>query len=382
MASSSRRSLSVRLVLFALCSSCAAITTQPHVYGAMHARPRMPACSLSLLDRFDLPEMKSAADLQKVASPVAFGLSYFAVELSFFSVALPIGYVAWHAATGEWLQPLLLLQDGGNEDKARLLGLVASYIVLLKTLFPLRLGATLLLTPRISRLTNDTGNLLGGVPLLSSARTERRRRALKDELRELACSSRGGLDSFSTSDQQRFDETVAELSTICPTIDPASSQAFTGTWNCLWTSEEEVRLACFRIAACELIRKRPIGRQALQYRSLCVAQINVLVRNGLFGLPWERTYQTVDVASGSLENVIEFAEGGYLRVGSTLAPDAQVGRRFNFSFERCTLCWRGIELPLPPVGRGWGELLYIDEELRVQRDVRGALLVAQRQDQS
>ena len=40
--------------------------------------------------------------------------------------------------------------------------------------------------------------------------------------------------------------------------------------------------------------------------------------------------------------------------------------------------WRSLELPLPPVGRGWGDLLYLDDELRVQRDVRGDLLVATR----
>ena len=35
-----------------------------------------------------------------------------------------------------------------------------------------------------------------------------------------------------------------------------------------------------------------------------------------------------------------------------------------------------FEVPLPPVGRGWGELLYLDDEMRIQRDVRGDLLVA------
>ena len=33
-------------------------------------------------------------------------------------------------------------------------------------------------------------------------------------------------------------------------------------------------------------------------------------------------------------------------------------------------------MPLPPVGRGWGELLYLDDQLRIQRDVRGDTLVA------
>lgn len=42
---------------------------------------------------------------------IAGAISYTVVELSFFSIALPIGYFSWHASTDEWLQPLLLLQD-------------------------------------------------------------------------------------------------------------------------------------------------------------------------------------------------------------------------------------------------------------------------------
>eukprot|EP00965_Chrysotila_dentata_P239106 6202898-Pleurochrysis_carterae.AAC.4 len=73
--------------------------------------------------------------------------SYFVVEVTFFAIALPIGYVGYYAATGEWLSLLDCLQNG--EGRIRILGLLFSYVVLLKTLFPLRLGSTLLLTPRM-----------------------------------------------------------------------------------------------------------------------------------------------------------------------------------------------------------------------------------------
>ena len=46
------------------------------------------------------------------------------------------------------------------------------------------------------------------------------------------------------------------------------------------------------------------------------------------------------------------------------------------AFTECSVRWRGLQLPLPPVGRGWGELLYLDDEMRIQRDIRGDLLVA------
>ena len=51
-------------------------------------------------------------------------MSYTAVELTFFATALPLGYLFWHATTGEWLEPLLLLQEDGAEGKARLAGLL------------------------------------------------------------------------------------------------------------------------------------------------------------------------------------------------------------------------------------------------------------------
>ena len=49
---------------------------------------------------------------------IAGAISYTVVELSFFSIALPIGYFSWHASTGEWLQPLLLLQDVSDATHA------------------------------------------------------------------------------------------------------------------------------------------------------------------------------------------------------------------------------------------------------------------------
>ena len=81
---------------------------------------------------------------------LAGGISYFLVELSFFAIALPVGYIAYHASTGIWLDLTQLLTD--SEGKAQLLALLVAYIVLLKTFFPVRLGATLILTPHMQVL--------------------------------------------------------------------------------------------------------------------------------------------------------------------------------------------------------------------------------------
>jgi hypothetical protein len=279
---------------------------------------------------------------------IAGALSYTFVELSFFAIALPIGYFFWHASTGEWLKPLLLLQEDGVEGKARLLGLLLSYIVLLKSLFPVRLGSTILLTPVTRRVLDGIDEFR--VPSLSDLTASRtagdssRRAALKDEVRRLAAQARGGILPFDAADQQAFDETFAELVSLNPTEEPSRSPLFSGEWECLWTTEKE---------------------------------LNFAVEKGLLGLPWQRTYQTIDVAAGALENVIQF-EGGALRVASTIAPDAEDGARFDFAFERCQVAWRGIQVPLPPVGKGWGELLYLDDEMRIQLDIRGDIVIAER----
>ena len=78
----------------------------------------------------------------------------------------------------------------------------------------------------------------------------------------------------------------------------------------------------------------------------------------------------------ALTNTIDF-EGGFLRVGSSCAPEPS-GGRVNFAFESCDVRWRSVTLPLPPVGKGWGEVVYLDDDFRIQQDVRGDLLVATR----
>ena len=287
-------------------------------------------------------EPRTLLDFVKDAG-VAGAISYTVVELSFFTIALPIGYFSWHASTGEWLQPMLLLAEDGIEGKARLLGLLLSYIVLLKSLFPVRLGSTLLLTPYTKRAIDGMVSLpswrvAGGADAV-------RRRALKAELMELAAVSRGGIDPFDADEQARFDVIMAELPALNPTADPAQSALFTGEWECRWTTEKE---------------------------------LNFVVDKGLLGLPWRRTYQLIDIPAGTLENIIEFEGESYLRVGSTISPDREIGSRFNFAFDACALKWRDWTVPLPPVGKGWGELLYLDQDIRIQKDIRGDIVIATR----
>lgn len=143
------------LCVLALCPAVPSFATRamshrgsPVQKGASQARLPQP---LLLEEKSDpLAEVKAAG--------IAGILSYFCVEVTFFAIALPTGYFAWHWQTGEWLQPQLLLQSDSGDDKIRLVGLILSYVVLLKTLFPVRLGTTLLLTPVMKRILGDRGD--------------------------------------------------------------------------------------------------------------------------------------------------------------------------------------------------------------------------------
>jgi len=103
------------------------------------------------------------------------------------------------------------------------------------------------------------------------------------------------------------------------------------------------------------------------------------VNVGLFGDEWKRTYQIIDIPKGRLENYILFENDGCFSVGSTIEPDQEVESKFNFQFTEGNLAFKGwLNLPIPPIGSGWGELLYLDEDIRLQRDIRGDLILAQR----
>ena len=179
----------------------------------------------------------------------------------------------------------------------------------------------------------------------------RQRESLKAELLKLVETSSppgnfaGAFDR--KEDGTRFREIfLEELPALNPTPNPARSPLFSGEWECLWTSEKE---------------------------------LNFLAGAGLFGDDWKRTYQVIDVPQGRLNNYILFDNDGDLTVGSIIEPDPNEGSKFNIQFDEASLSWKGlVKLNIPPVGSGWGELLYLDQDLRLQRDIRGDLLLGQR----
>lgn len=302
-------------------------------------------------------EPKSLVGLLKDAG--AYGvLAYVLVIVVFYGVAGTLSDVTYHYLSGGgWVDPRKLFLEDGAEGKAETLALIVSFYLACKPLEPVKLGGALLLTPDVKRFVRQRPALMavgeamravvepvGGTFYQTVTPRWIKAALLKTELLALADKAKAGIVPLGPTDQSRFEEILLrELPALCPMAEPARSDLLTGEWELRWTDEKEVNFA---------------------------------VGKGLFGLPWMRTYQSIDVPGRRLVNVIEFEQGGELRVGSSIVPDPYDGTRFNFVFGECTLKWRDFCVPLPPVGRGWGELLYLDEEMRIQRDIRGDLLVA------
>ena len=86
--------------------------------------------------------------------------------------------------------------------------------------------------------------------------------------------------------------------------------------------------------------------------------------------------QIIDTAEGFLQNVITFPPASAFVVDSRIAPEGP--RRVNFQFSGAELRLPSRALRLPPFGKGWFDNVYIDETVRVSRDIRGDTLVCVR----
>eukprot|EP00752_Nemacystus_decipiens_P009091 g8117.t1 len=168
--------------------------------------------------------------------------------------------------------------------------------------------------------------------------------AAKEKLKErllmlVRCTERG----ISTSEEQRqdIDELIAALEPFNPNAKSVTSESLSALWVLEWTTEQEILF---------LMEK---------------------------GLPWKPSgpvQQEIDVNAKTLSNKMIFGDDSLFEVFSSIDPDPS-GPRVNFEFEACKLTYGGFTLPLPPVGKGWFESVYLDHDLRVTRDVRGDVTV-------
>lgn len=180
----------------------------------------------------------------------------------------------------------------------------------------------------------DTGALLKGfLNLKGDEGLIQRRKDLKDRLQE----------ECKNNDRQQIEEIIAELQQLTPTPNSASSKLLQRKWFLAWTTEKE---------------------------------INLFIDWNLSG----DIYQTID--GSVLENNIPFLKGGYLGVKGDLSAEAD-GIRTNFVFTEATLdLGRWGSFKIPPVGKGWFDTVYLDEELRVDTNSRNDILICRPMDDS
>ncbi|GLJ30413.1 hypothetical protein SUGI_0601910 [Cryptomeria japonica] len=114
-----------------------------------------------------------------------------------------------------------------------------------------------------------------------------------------------------------------------------------GTWRMMWTTEKE--------------------------------QLFIIEKAHLFGTQVGDILQVIDVNRSTLNNVITFPPSGSFVVDSTIQIVSS--QRVNFRFTSAVLQGANWKIPLPPFGQGWFETVYLDEKIRVAKDIRGDYLV-------
>jgi len=131
------------------------------------------------------------------------------------------------------------------------------------------------------------------------------------------------------------EEIISKLEPLSPTPSSASSPLLQKEWLLEWTTEKE---------------------------------INFFVDWGLSG----DITQTID--GNVLNNKIEFKRGGYLGVSGSAIPSQD--RRTDFQFQSATLDlakWGSYKVP--PVGQGWFDTVYLDDDIRVDCNSRKDILI-------
>ena len=88
-------------------------------------------------------------------------------------------------------------------------------------------------------------------------------------------------------------------------------------------------------------------------------------------------YQTINEKEKTLRNAVEFSGGNTFVVESEIEILDEM--KVNFTFLSAGLKFsNGFTLPVPPVGKGWFENIYVGERYRVARDSRGDTLIVER----
>jgi hypothetical protein len=122
-------------------------------------------------------------------------------------------------------------------------------------------------------------------------------------------------------------------------------------------------------AAAQLPRPGPAPRPAEQSAAPAAPQ--------KWGSAQAKSYQVIDAAAGTLENVVDLG-AGQLRAQATCAPLSD--ERTDVLIFSAATSLGGLKLPLPIRGTGFVDWLYLSDAVRITRGSKGSLFVHVKED--
>eukprot|EP00527_Entomoneis_sp_CCMP2396_P002146 CAMPEP_0198144740 /NCGR_PEP_ID=MMETSP1443-20131203/18270_1 /TAXON_ID=186043 /ORGANISM="Entomoneis sp., Strain CCMP2396" /LENGTH=240 /DNA_ID=CAMNT_0043808199 /DNA_START=25 /DNA_END=747 /DNA_ORIENTATION=+ len=177
---------------------------------------------------------------------------------------------------------------------------------------------------------NPFENAFGGERLLLDQDAEARKELKSEILRRCALPG-------SKNKRAQVEKTINELAQFSPVKESATSPLLQKEWKVIWTTEKEINLFLEKGWATEIL-------------------------------------QTLD--GSVLQNMIPFVKGGSLGVKGKIEADENNPIRTLFKFESAALDlakWGNYNLP--PVGQGWFDTVYLDDNLRVDLNSRNDILI-------
>lgn len=178
----------------------------------------------------------------------------------------------------------------------------------------------------------------------SSSKLTEIRLARDDLLGLIATEERGVKTQHDATKRAQILEAIETLGVPGREQTTTDADALSATWRMLWTTEKE--------------------------------QLFIIDKSPLFGTRAGEVLQVIDVQRGTLNNVITFPPSGSFVVDSTIEVVSK--QRVNFRFIGAALFVNGRRIAVPPFGKGWFESVYLDDSIRVAKDIRGDYLVVDR----
>ncbi|KAL7564829.1 hypothetical protein ACA910_021085 [Epithemia clementina (nom. ined.)] len=137
--------------------------------------------------------------------------------------------------------------------------------------------------------------------------------------------------------RQLVEETIQELAKFSVAPEASTSPLLKREWKLVWTTEKE---------------------------------INFFIERG-----WSDGI-TQTLSEENLQNMIPFKRGGGFGVSGFIRPDESNPLRTQFKFQTATLdLGKFGSYSVPPVGEGWFDTVYLDDDLRVDLNSRNDILV-------